>query len=327
VTLALVASMILLAGAAGVGVRIYQARAQYKERIAAQLVAADSLSEQAVRGLQSAQTTADVRAAVQPANEVDLGPILGDLEGDEAQRGARLHDTLTSLGALSVLDAATLSAWPDLREDLVKALSSAPRPDATTGIEEAEEAVSAVDTVVRRGERKVAKWERATADAKAQKRADLATHGTYSASMSSLIDRYTDLRDNTVDQLRAIPQYYYYDDVFPIFANGLGERMDIVDSMQSLTVPSEMAGSHAAVVSSVTEGVNGVQQLLDALDENRTCYYDDCALVEQPSWQEFQTISDSVTVRYGQAVDNWNAALPGAREAIENRELPKPPVV
>jgi hypothetical protein len=327
----------LVLGAGYGGYRAYANHQQYKAQVAAAFATADGELQSAVDDLQDVKRTADVRKVAKRAAEGStvLDGFLPDLGEQEAAQARRVRAALAQIGAMSGLDADSLGDWKSTRPELVEALESVVDENSQpVGVNGSDQAVAAVSKVVTRGRAKLANWREQRATAVADRRADLAAFDSYSAGMNSQIATYASMRDDTaaaLDAMRAdADDEYYHDPVYELFSSAMYDRIDVRDSMNALPVPSGMETRHAEIVSAVSAGIAGMDQLLGALDDNNSCdpyFDDDCYLSGQPLWEDFQSTSDEVTRRYGQAVDAWRASLPAVRAAIENRPLPEKPVV
>lgn len=335
--LAIGLATLLVAGGAYAGYTAYLNHREYKAEVAAAFGVADRELSAAVADLQDVKRTAGIRAVAERASagSSSLDEYLPDLGEQEAVRARTVGAALAQIGSLSTLDADTLGVWKDDRQALVDALDGVVGVDGQQrGVSGSDGAVAAVDKVVRRGRTKLADWRRERAAAVSQRRSDLAAFDAYVSSMNAQIASYASMRDDTAAELDNLrndaSDTYLHEPLYSLFSSAMYDRISVRDAMNGLSVPGGVQSQHATIVGVVSDGIAGMDQLLGALDDNNACdsYWDDsCYLFGQPLWDDFQASSDSVTERYGAAVDSWRASLPGARSAIESRELPKKPVV
>jgi len=335
--LALALGLIMVAAGGYLGYSAYVDHREYKAQVAAAFGSAEGQLDAAVRDLQDVKRTVGVRAVAERASQgfSSLDQYLPALGEDESARARTVGAALAEIGSLSTLDADTLGTWKAKRPKLVDALDNVGHADGQqVGTVGSDEAIAAVDRVVRRGRSKLADWRDKRAAAVADRRSDLATFDAYAASMNAQIRSYASMRDDTAEEVDTLrndaSNTYLHQPVYDLFSAAMYDRIGVRDAMNGLAVPAGLESQHAAVVSAVGDGIAGMDQLLGALDDNNVCdsdWDDSCYLFGQPLWEDFQDSSDSVTQRYGQAVDAWRASLPATRSAIEGRPLPKRPVV
>ena len=143
--------------------------------------------------------------------------------------------------------------------------------------------------------------------------------------MESLIDRYTQLRNDTgtyVETMYDRDLYLY--EVIDYFTQAATDRREISNQMAALKPPTDMRGAHQRIVTVIGDGADAINSAVAAL-EDADCYYGQCYFEFNAQWEQFQTESDRITARYGEAYDAWQAAIAKAEKQAKGADLPERP--
>lgn len=218
--------------------------------------------------------------------------------------------------------------WTDNRATLVSSLDTlttygGPNEVATT---EGEDAVRTLDDLTRRVDKAMARYRKQVKKAKAQAKNERQDVRGYHQQMESLIDQYTALRNDTgayVDTMYDRDLYMY-------------EVIDMTSPRPPPTAarspirwlrcdpPNDMRGAHQRIVTVIGDGADAINSAVAAL-EDAECIYGECYFEFDAQWEQFQTESDRITTRYGQAYDAWQATMAKALKQAKGTDLPDEP--
>lgn len=316
---------------AGVGVKMVLDQQQHNEVVGAAFSAAQTQLTDEAKQASAATTTAQLRnlakSASAQATSFDTGlPALSEQESSDA---GSLRAAFTAMGRLAELSTNTLDRWPSIRSGLDPALQQASNGDVH-GTPAAGEALTAVNALVAKGNRRISAWNEKNTRVRDKQRADLANLNAYDAEVSALIDNYASMRDDTKRQLDSMRDAGRYDTTTArtMFSNALDSRRVVRDEIQSKAAPKGLASAQSEVTSAISSGMEAMSQLIAAIDANEaSCAISSCNLFDQPSWDDFQSTSTQVTTDLDRSVTSWNAAVASARSTIKDRTFAGRPVI
>ena len=278
-------------------------------------------------GAQSTEMVQEVAGSAQ----TELTAINATLEADPgasgADRLATLRDAFVALAALQAYEETNTDVWTDNRDTLVSSLDTltsygGPNETATT---EGEDAVRTMDDLTRRVDKAMSRYRKQVKKAKAQAKSQRQDVRGYHVNMESLIDQYTALRNDTgayVDTMYDRDLYMY--EVIDYFTQAATDRREISNQMAALRPPTDMRGVHQRIVTVIGDGADAINSAVAAL-EDAECIYGECYFEFDAQWEQFQTESDRITARYGQAYDAWQAAMAKALKQAKGADLPSEP--
>jgi hypothetical protein len=314
---------LILAGAAWWGLtQNSAAKDQYNASGPVLMASLDDMS-----AVQSTEMVQDVAGGAQS----ELTTITATLDEDPGAKGAdrltTLRDAFAALAALQAYEETNTGVWTDNRADLVDSLGTLTtyggemQPAAAEG----DDAVRTLDDLTRRVDKAMARYRKQVKKVKAAAKSQRQDVRSYHAQMESLIDRYTALRNDTgayVDTMYDRDLYMY--EVIDYFTQAGTDRREVANQMAALRPPSDMRGAHARIVTVIGDGADAINSAVAAL-EDAECYYGECYFEFDAQWEQFQTESDRITARYGQAYDTWQAAIAKAEKRAKGADLPPTP--
>ncbi len=314
---------LILAGAAWWGLtQNSAAKDQYNASSPVLIASLDDMS--------AAQSTEMVQEVAGSA-QTELTTIDATLDADPgasgADRLATLRDAFAALAALQAYEETNTEVWTDNRETLVSSLDTlttygGPNESATT---EGEDAVRTLDDLTRRVDKAMERYRKQVKKAKAEAKSERQDVRGYHVNMESLIDQYTALRNDTgayVEYMRNNELYMY--EIIDYFTQAATDRREISNRMAALKPPTEMRGVHQRIVTVIGDGADAINSAVAAL-EDAECFDGECYFAFDAQWEQFQTESDRITARYGQAYDAWQAAMAKALKQAKGADLPSEP--
>ncbi len=314
---------LILVGAAWWGLtQNSAAKDQYNTSSPVLMAALDDIS--AVQSTEMVQEVADGARA-------ELTTINATFQEDPAASGvdrlSTLRDAFSALAALQAYEETNTQVWTDNRTALVSSLDTLSTYGGTTqaATAEGEDAVRTLDDLTRRVDQAMARYRKQVKKVKAAAKSERQDVRGYHAQMESLIDQYTALRNDTgayVDTMYAQDLYMY--EVIDYFTQAGTDRREIANQMAALKAPTEMRGLHQRIVTVIGDGADAINSAVAAL-EDAECYYGECYFEFDAQWEQFQTESDRITARYGQAYDAWQAAMAKALKQAKGTDLPQQP--
>ena len=182
-----------------------------------------------------------------------------------------------------------------------------------------------MDDLTRRVDKAMSRYRKQVKKAKAQAKSQRQDVRGYHVNMESLIDQYTALRNDTgayVDTMYDRDLYMY--EVIDYFTQAATDRREISNQMAALRPPTDMRGVHQRIVTVIGDGADAINSAVAAL-EDAECIYGECYFEFDAQWEQFQTESDRITARYGQAYDAWQAAMAKALRGAKGVDLPDRP--
>ncbi len=279
----------------------------------------------------SAAQSTEVVQEVAGGAQNELTTITATIDEDPGAKGAdrltTLRDAFAALAALQAYEETNTQVWTDNREELVDSLDTLTTygGDMQPAAAEGQDAVRTLDDLTRRVDKAMARYRKQVKKVKAAAKSQRQDVRAYHAQMESLIDRYTALRNDTgayVDTMYDRDLYMY--EVIDYFAQAGTDRREISNQMAALKPPSDMRGVHARIVTVIGDGADAINSAVAAL-EDAECYYGECYFEFDAQWEQFQTESDRITARYGQAYDAWQAAIAKAQKKAKGADLPERP--
>lgn len=314
---------LILAGAAWWGLtQTSAAKDQYNASGPVLMASLDGMS-----GAQSTEMVQDVAGGAQ----AELTTINATLDEDPGAKGAdrltTLRDAFAALAALQAYEETNTQVWTDNRDDLVDDLDTLTSygGDMEPAAAEGDDAVRTLDDLTRRVDQAMAKYRKQVKKAKATAKSQRQDVRTYHTQMESLIDQYTALRNDTaayVDYMRSDDVYMY--DVIDYFTQAGTDRREVATQMAALKPPSALRAVHARIVTVIGDAADAINSAVAAL-EDAECIYGECYFEFDAQWEQFQTESDRITARYGQAYDAWQAAIATAEKKVKGADLPEQP--
>lgn len=320
---AVVAIGLILAGAAWWGLSQQSAaKDQYNASAPALMSNLDDMS-----GVQSTEMVQDVAGEAQ----VQVTAIEATLQQDPQAKGAdrlnTLRDAFVALAALQVYEETNTDVWTANRDPLLDSLGTLSTYGGETqeAVSAGEDAVRTLDDLTARVDKAMARYRKQVAKAKAAARSERLEVRDYHQRMESLIDQYTALRNDTgafVDRMANEDMYMF--EVIDYFTQAATDRREIGNQMAALKPPAEMRGMHSRIVTVIGDGADAIDAAVAAL-EDADCYDGECYFSYDTQWGQFESESDRITARYGQAYDAWQAAMTQALREARGSELPPKP--
>lgn len=280
-------------------------------------------------GVQSTEMVQQVAGSAQE----HLTTINATLEQDPTASGADrlgvLRDAFAALAALQAYEKSDTSVWPANRPELTSNLGILTEYGGETADASArgEDVVRTLDDLTRRVDTAMARYRKQVAKAKKQARSVRSNVRSYHAQMESLIDQYTSLRNDTgafVDRMDTEQMYMY--EVEDYFTQAATDRRSIANQMASLKAPDGMRSAHLRIVNVIGDGADAIDAAVAAL-EDAECLYGECYFEFNTQWQQFQDESSRITIQYGDAYDDWQAAMAREQREARGADLPKEPDV
>ena len=319
-------------GLAGFAANSYVESRKNQERIDAAISAASQSLTQASIELGAAASTEQIRAIATTAGQTGTTLREGTvgLEGDNAARASSVQTALTAVAGLSALNTDTLNQWPALRGTLKPALDAVNTGSEVLGVSGSDASLATVDALVTRGVQAIANWNTKNAAIAQKKADDLAALDSYSTDMNTYLNQYSTMRSDTESQLDKIREAGFYESstARSMFDDARGDRQRVRDAIANLPAPKGLSAPQAYVTDVISDGMAGMSALIGAIDANAaTCHMTSCNLLDQESWDDFQTTSDRVTTESRSAQDQVQNAINRLRQAIKDRPMPGKPVV
>ena len=314
---------LILAGAAWWGLtQNSAAKDQYNASSPVLIASLDDMS-----AAQSTEMVQEVAGSAQTELTTINATLEADPEASGADRLTTLRDAFAALAALQAYEETNTDVWTESRATLVSSLDTlttygGPSESATT---EGEDAVRTLDDLTRRVDKAMARYRKQVKKAKAEARSQRQDVRGYHVQMESLIDQYTALRNDTaayVDYMRNNELYMY--EIIDYFSQAATDRREISNQMAALKPPSDMRGAHQRIVTVIGDGADAINSAVAAL-EDAECFDGECYFAFDAQWEQFQTESDRITARYGQAYDAWQAAMARALKQTKGTDLPAEP--
>jgi chromosome segregation ATPase len=320
---AVVAIGLILAGAAWWGVSQQSAaKDQYTASAPALMSNLDDMS-----AVQSTEMVQDVAGEAQ----TQLTSIDATLEQDPQAKGAdrlnTLRDAFVALAALQAYEEANTDVWTANREPLLDSLGTLSTYGGETqaAVAAGEDAARTLDDLTERVDKAMARYRKQVAKARAAAKSERAEVRAYHERMESLIDQYTALRNDTgafVERMANERMYMY--EIVDYFTQGATDRREIANQMAALKGPAEMRAVHSRIATAVGDGADAVDAAVAGL-EDADCFDGECYFSYNAQWEQFESESDRITARYGQAYDAWQAAMDEALRDVRGSELPPKP--
>ena len=277
--------------------------------------------------VQSTEMVQEVAGGAQSQLTAIDATLSEDPEASGVDRLATLRDAFAALVALTVYEETNTDVWTDNRMQLVSSLDTLTTYGGPTELAgaEGEDAVRTLDDLTRRVDKAMAKYRKQVKKVRAAAKSQRQDVRSYHAQMESLIDQYTALRNDTaayVDRMRNEDLYMY--EISDYFTQAATDRREISNQMAALRPPTDMRGVHQRIVTVIGDGADAINSAVAAL-EDAECIYGQCYFEFDAQWEQFQTESDRITARYGQAYDAWQAAMGKAERGAKGVDLPDRP--
>ena len=247
---------------------------------------------------------------------------------EAGQQGTDL-DVLTSLGdalgaiaALDGMDPETLQRWGPARTELTAAT-------AELGVS-SEDAAESMSTWVSQAQKKMDAWRAEYDRAESVRSSATSQLDTYAASVRRTLRQYDRARDATSDALETaeLDAYSSSYDVEYAMEEGVLTRRDLLDDLESLSVPPALATTHGGLEAVLGSGVEAMRTGEQAVEDWNLCYLD-CAETyrDTSGWQAFSTRSGEISGEFDRALKAWNTALNQALSQANAVPLPAMPKV
>lgn len=247
---------------------------------------------------------------------------------EAGQQGTDL-DVLTSLGdalgaiaALDGMDPETLQRWGPARTELTAAT-------AELGVS-SEDAAESMSTWVSQAQKKMDTWRAEYDRAESVRSSATSQLDTYAASVRRTLRQYDRARDATADALETaeLDAYSSSYDVEYAMEEGVLTRRDLLDDLQSLSVPPALVSTHGGLEAVLGSGVEAMRTGEQAVEDWNLCYLD-CAETyrDTSGWQAFSTRSGEISGEFDRALKAWNTALNQALSQANAVPLPAMPKV
>ena len=314
---------LVLAGAAWWGLtQNSAAKEQYNASSPVLMSSLDDMS-----AAQSTEMVQDVARGAQTQLSAIDATLSEDPVASGADRLTTLRDAYAALAALQAYEENNTEVWTDNRMQLVDSLDalSGYGGATQTAAAEGEDTVRTLDDLTRRVDKAMARYRKQVAKAKAEARSERADARTYHAQMESLIDQYTALRNDTgafVDRMYVDDLYMF--EVIDYFTQASTDRRDIANRMAALRPPTDLRGVHSRIVTVLGDGADAIDSAVSAL-EDAECFDGECYFEFDSQWEQFQSESERITARYGQAYDAWQAAMARTLKQAKGSDLPPKP--
>jgi hypothetical protein len=276
---------------------------------------------------QSTETVQEIAGGAQGELTTIEATLEEDPEASGADRLATLRDAFAALAALQEYEETNTGVWSDNRDGLVADLDTLTTYGGATetAAAQGEDAVRTLDDLTRRVDKAMKRYRKQVQKAKAQAKANRKDIRSYHARMEALIDRYTALRNDTADYVSYMDggDVYMYE-VIDYFTQAATDRREVANQMAALRPPTDMRGMHSRIVTVIGDGADAINSAVAAL-EDAECFYGECYFEYDAQWEQFQTESSRITSRYGQAYNEWQAAIAKAERGAEGADLPDKP--
>lgn len=301
------------------------------------LQTAATSSEDMLIDLQAATTTADIRAAVEPAAESAeaVSAAIAADPSDSAAKQALLaqESLLLAMASLVNLNADTLATWAETEATMVAALDELAAAEGLPVAELDENGAPAVRTVsevVADGQAAMTAWQAQVAQVQAQTAANqaaVAALDAYIPAVQGVLGRYASLRNQTGSfTARVRNGGVTYAQAYQAMSNGASARRALRSELASMTVPEGLAAEHNRLVAMIQSAAEAMDAGYNGIEDSDYCYTT-CDYDETSGWRQFQSESDRITGEFGDAEAAWTAKADQIRaNAGEVAAPPKPEV-
>ncbi len=221
------------------------------------------------------------------------------------------------------------TSWPELVTQAdAEQMAKFPPTEELTAV------VSRGNQVVTRAAAKLTAWKITRGRAKEAKRVALSQLTTYAAAMRGQISSYQGLRSSTEEFMNQANEGGYgitFNDAYSFITGAQDDRGNIQSSMRGMTPPTDALSAHSGMVNAIGTAVDALNYAYSGLQEwqaDKGSYNQAyTSFMDTPSWQQFVSMSGTVTSTWGSAVSGWEAGIAAARAKITKRPLPKQPKV
>ena len=131
----------------------------------------------------------------------------------------------------------------------------------------------------------------------------------YVAEMNLLLTEYSSSRtalSKFVSRIDA-DENVSVEEAKSFFDNATNQRQSILDQMNSLVPPPNLAGNHGEIVSLISRAITAMNSANVGI---AACDYGvgDCQIGSIPAWKEFRSESKKITPLYNKALNAWKSA-------------------
>lgn len=279
--------------------------------------------------LRSASATSEVQSAAETATrEADaVVASLPSMASDSAEkRRLEAYSTVFSgLAALSALDADHLDSWATSRTSISTAVQSAATLIDVAG---SRGALENVDTIVDRGRAALADWKVRYNRAVGDRTEDQRELQDYRSTMNGHLREYSALRSDLARWVEKVDSGagVTYAEGYEVLSQAQSDRQRVRDRISALRPPGEVRDEHEHLIDVLDDGISAVRAAYDGTWEANycvsTCYYRDTA-----GWRRFSDESARITGDYQASASEWTAGVAAADREIQQRALPRKPVI
>jgi hypothetical protein len=280
--------------------------------------------------LAGTKTTADIRAIANEAaqNRTTVQAVLPGVDPSSAE-GRQLKSVVniyTALMQLGTLDADHLNQWASTHSTLEAEVGtlpggSGPQVSGNT-------AIRAVSHLVTHARQRLADWRLNYHAAVQTKSADGASLRHYRDGMNAHLQRYAALRSDLSTWIDRVDSgaYVTWDEAYSVLSQAQGDRQAVRDAISGLTPPANVVSAHTEMLSVIDDAISATQAGYDGMQDSNYCSTN-CYYKDTPGWQRFSSESSRITAAFSDASEAWDSAIAATETSIEDRQLPKKPIV
>lgn len=273
--------------------------------------------------LATVTNTAEVRAIAAQAETYRQSLVVNEASPPAVTAA---EETLTDIATLSGLNGDTLKNWPAWRDEIASSAASVATDQARVS---ADAGLASVDQVVTVGQQRLDEWGLKELEAGVANQARLAELQQYSVAVTTELDAYDELRNETNDWVnRSLASGSSFNSVAGerFISQAIADRRAVRGVLGSLQPPPELAAQHNELLGLLDEAISAMTSLESGVAALEDCRRD-CALDDAPGYSSFQRTSQSITPRYDRASASLRSSLVSVQRELETFQTsPKPEV-
>jgi hypothetical protein len=247
---------------------------------------------------------------------------------------------VSSVARLDTVTAGSLTAWKTLVVDIDRhaealgAAQTAVLPGATpaaTAATDAREGAEAVGDVVARAKRKLARWRKEVREFRRARAAKRRQAVAYRATVSGLLGQYRATRTDLQEWIHHVERDgATFEEGYSELSAQKDARQRIRSDIGAQVPPAALAGVHSRLLAVIGQAIDAMDSSLaglDQLQESRNDFGPYDSYDETPSWHEFQSASDRISLEFPSAEAAWNRATSAHLKQLNRGHAPKRPAV
>lgn len=279
--------------------------------------------------LRSASLTSEIQNVATTAT-LETDAVVASLSsmrnGSAEKRRLEAYSAVfTGVAALSALDADHLDSWERSRSSLSTALQSTA---AFIEVGDSRDALENVDVIVDRGRSALADWKVRYNRAVGDRSEDRRELQDYRSTMNGHLREYSALRSDLARWVEKVDSNVYvsYAEGYEVLSQAQFDRQRVRDQISALDAPGAVRDEHENLITVLDDGIRAVRAAYDGTWEAdyciSTCYYRDTA-----GWRRFSAESARITRDYQASNSEWAAGVAEADRSVQQRPLPRKPVI